>query len=106
MPELCVCEGFMEIHTSRSVLCSITQCGASLLLQDTAKLTHSYKFKLRVSKVSYFIFAGPSLFLGTTRVPLAFQVFGTASVREVQYQGISSLWQWSQSGLRGLFTSK
>lgn len=54
----------------------------------------------------WFIFAGTRTFLGTTRHLLVFQVFGTASVGEVQYQGISSLWRWLQSSLRGLFTSK
>lgn len=54
----------------------------------------------------WFIIAGTRTFLGTTRHLLVFQVFGTASVGEVQYQGISSLWRWFQSSLRGLFTSK
>lgn len=54
----------------------------------------------------WFISAGTRTFLGTTSHLLVFQVSGTASVSEVQYQGISSLWQWLQSSLRGLFTSK
>lgn len=54
----------------------------------------------------WFIFAGTRTFLGTTRHLLVFQVFGTASVGEVQYQGISSRWRWLGSSLRGLFTSK
>lgn len=54
----------------------------------------------------WFIIAGTRAFLGTTRHLLVFLVFGTASVGEVQYQGISSPWRWLQSTLRGLFTSK
>lgn len=69
--------------------------------------SHLFAVNRGCVKVStQFIFAGPCMFWGRTKYLLVFQDFGTASVREVQYQGVSSLWQWPQSSLRGLFTSK
>lgn len=43
---------------------------------------------------------------GRIKYLLVFQDFGTASVGEVQYQGVSSLWQWPRSSLGGLVPSE
>lgn len=76
-------------------------------VQDASpRLFASTRGDVKVGSPFSFICAGPCVFWGRTKYLLVFQDFGRASVGEVQYQGISSLWQWPQSSLRGLFPSK